>query len=149
MAKTIREKLIRFENTPRRICTVIFLSCFFVIFIDEAQLRLLATLKNVFWPGDIDLWPMTSTFKLDLHILPSHLPAKNQVCMSVRSAVRVATAWMNGFTTVLQYQWSSGKTKTSYDTYSHTHTHTLTMSKLLHPSLTPGVKTNWFHAMTT
>ncbi len=28
-------------------------------------------------------------------------------------------AWMNGFTTVPQYQWSSGKTKTSYEWICH------------------------------
>ena len=28
---------------------------------------------------------------------------------------QILCAWMNGFTTVPQYQWSSGKTKTSYE----------------------------------
>ncbi len=31
------------------------------------------------------------------------------------SAIHIYLAWMNGFTTVAQYQCSSGKTKTSYD----------------------------------
>ncbi len=44
--------------------------------------------KNCFWPGDLDLWPVTLTFKLDLYILPLDLHAKIKVCMSVRSAVR-------------------------------------------------------------
>ena len=96
---------------PRRICTVIFLR-FLAIFVDEAQgHRLLATLGNVFWPGDLYLWP--TTFELDLHILALDLHTEIQVRMSVRSAVRVVT---------------------------HTLTHRLTMSKLLHPSLMRGVK---------
>ena len=61
----------------------------------------MATLKNVFGPGDLDLWPMSLTFKLDLHILPLDLHAENQVRMSVYSAVRVVT----------------------YNTHTHTHTH--------------------------
>ncbi len=44
--------------------------------------------KNYFWPGDLDLWPMTLTFELDLDILPLDLHAKIQVNTSVRSAVR-------------------------------------------------------------
>ncbi len=46
---------------------------------------------NVFWPCDLDLWPMTLTYKLDLDILPLDLHAKFQVRMSVRLAVRVVT----------------------------------------------------------
>ena len=62
---------------------VIFLSCFLGISIDEDELhRLLAIL-------------MTLTFDLDLRTWPTYLPldlhAKIQVCMSVRSAVRVVT----------------------------------------------------------
>ncbi len=52
---------------------------------------LLASLKNVFRPSDLDLWPMTLTFKLDLDILPLDLHTEIQVCMSVRLAVRVVT----------------------------------------------------------
>ncbi len=48
-----------------------------------------ATLKNVFWPSDLDLWPMTLTFKLDLDILPLDLHTEIQVCMSIGLAVRV------------------------------------------------------------
>ena len=115
MWRGVWKKHILFENAPRHICTVIHLSCFLGIFIKEAQLRLLATLNNVFfWPGELDLWPMTLTFKHDLHILPLDLHAENQVHMSVRSAVRVVT-------------------------HTHTYTDTLTISKLLHPSLTGGV----------
>ena len=33
-------------------------------------------------------------------------------------------AWMNGFTTVAQYQWSSGNTNTSYGTHSMTKMYT-------------------------
>ena len=56
---------------------------------------------------------VTLTFELDLDIRPLDLHTKNQVCMSVRSVVRVVT---------------------------HTQTDTQTMSILLHPSLTRGVK---------
>ena len=42
-----------------------------------------------FWPRDLDLWPMALTFGLELDILPLDIHAKIQVCMSVRSAVRV------------------------------------------------------------
>ncbi len=78
--------------------------------IDEVQLHwLLAILKIFFWPGDLELWPMTLTFKCDLCILPLDLLAKIQVCISVCLASRAVR---------------------------HTHTHTHTMSKLLHPSLT-------------
>ena len=52
---------------------------------------LLATLKNVFWPNDLDLWPMTLTFELDQDILPLDLHTEIQVCMSFRLAVRVVT----------------------------------------------------------
>ncbi len=46
---------------------------------------------NVFWPGDLDLWIMTLTYKFDLHIIPLDLHSEIQVCMSVRSVVRVVT----------------------------------------------------------
>ncbi len=52
---------------------------------------LLTTLKNVSWPSDLDLWPMTLTFELVLDILPLDLHTEIQVCMSVRLAVRVVT----------------------------------------------------------
>ncbi len=41
---------------------------------------------NLFWPCDLDLWPMTLTYKLDLDILPLDLRAKIQVSMSIRLA---------------------------------------------------------------
>ncbi len=44
-----------------------------------------------FWPRDLDLWPMTMTYKLDLNILPLDHHAKNQVCLSVRSPTKVVT----------------------------------------------------------
>ncbi len=46
--------------------------------------------KTFFWPGDLDLWPMTLTltYELDLDILLLDLPAKIQVRMSVRSPVK-------------------------------------------------------------
>ncbi len=53
------KECIHFENTPRHI------------------------------PHDLELWPMTLTYKLDLDILPLDLHAKIQVRLSVRSAVRV------------------------------------------------------------
>ena len=66
-------------------------------------------IKNDFWPGDLDLWTMTLPNELDLDILPLDLPAKIQVCVSVRSHVRAR------------------------------HTDGQIMSKLLHQSLTWGV----------
>ena len=42
-----------------------------------------------FWPGDLDLWPMTLVYDLDLDILLTAPPAKIQVCMFVHSARRV------------------------------------------------------------
>ncbi len=47
--------------------------------------------ENVFWPSDLDLWPMTLTFGLGLDILPLDLHTEIQVCMSIRLAVRVVT----------------------------------------------------------
>ncbi len=44
--------------------------------------------KKHFWPGDLDLWPMTLTFKLDLDGLPLDLHTKMKVCTSVRSTTR-------------------------------------------------------------
>ncbi len=61
-----------------------------------------------FWPRDLDLWPMTLTYKLDLDILPSDLCAKIQVHMSVLLAGGVRQ--------------------------THTQTDRRTMSKLLHPT---------------
>ena len=46
-------------------------------------------IRNVFWPGDFDLWPMTLTFKVDLDVLPLDLHAKTQVCLYVSPAVRM------------------------------------------------------------
>ena len=43
----------------------------------------------IFWPRDLDLWPMTLTYKLDLDNLPLDLHAKIQVCMYVCSVGRV------------------------------------------------------------
>ncbi len=74
-------------------------------------------LWHIFWPGDLDLWPTTLTFELDLDILPLDLHTKNEVCVFVRSALRVVT---------------------------DAQTDTQTMSKLLHPSLTRGVKISLF-----
>ena len=59
-----------------------------------------------FGPGDLDLWPMTLTFELDLDIHPLDLHAQIQVCMSCL------------------FGWDS---KTDGQTDRHT------MSKLLHP----------------
>ncbi len=96
-----QKKRIRFENTLRHICTVIFLSCFIGISIDEViddlqeQFHWNADI-NVFWPHDLDIWPMTLTFDLwpwPANILPLDLHAKIEVRMSVHwhSAVRVVT----------------------------------------------------------
>ncbi len=69
--------------------------------------------KNIFWPSDLDLWPMTLTFELDLDILPLDLHIKIQGCGFDRSALRAR------------------------------YTHRQTIPKLLHPSLTLGVKTEY------
>ncbi len=71
-----------------------------------------------FWPGDLDLWPMTLVFENDLDILPFDLHVEIQGCLFVRSPVRVIHT----------------------DTHTDTHTERQTMSKLLHPSLTRDVK---------
>ena len=47
--------------------------------------------ESVLGPGDLDLWPMTLTFKHDLDILQTDLLAEIQVCTSVCSAVRVVS----------------------------------------------------------
>ncbi len=46
---------------------------------------------NIFLSRDLDIWPMTLTYEIDLAILPLDLHAKIQVCTSVRSAVKVVT----------------------------------------------------------
>ncbi len=46
---------------------------------------------NVFWPRDLDLWPMKLTFNLGLDILTLDLHAGIQICMSVRLGARVVT----------------------------------------------------------
>ncbi len=63
---------------------VVLLSFFF----SKSQKSMEHTTEH-FWPRDLDLWPMTLTYELDLDILPLDVHAKIQVCMSVRSAVRV------------------------------------------------------------
>ncbi len=40
--------------------------------------------KSIFWPGDLDLWPMTLTYNLALDIHPLDVHAKNQ-CLHVCS----------------------------------------------------------------
>ncbi len=75
--------------------------------------RITHNMYILFWPGDLDLWPMTLTFELDLDIQPLDLHTKIQVRMFVRSPVRAR--------------------------HTHTHTETQIVPKLLHPSLTLGV----------
>ncbi len=79
------KKRIRFENTPRRVPTSFFFGR------SKALRSQWNGPMNVLWPHDLDLWPMTLTYKLDLDILPLDLHAEIQVCMSVRSAMRVVT----------------------------------------------------------
>ncbi len=97
---------ICFENTPRRIPA----SCIPELLLQQALSSQWDVPMHIFWPNDLDLWPMTLTYELDLDILPLELHAKIQVCMSVRSARIVRR------------------------TDTHTHTDRQTMSKLLLPS---------------
>ena len=91
------KKRICFENTPlvAVFITVISVSRFFDSIheiIDDLQKSFhWNTHWHVFWPHDLDLWPMTLTSKLDLDILPLNLHAEIQVRMSVRLIVRVVT----------------------------------------------------------
>ncbi len=70
---------------------VICLSFFFGRSIDKLQgsQKSMERPIELFWPCDVDLWPMTLTYLLDVDILPLDLHAKIQVCMSVRSPRRV------------------------------------------------------------
>ena len=53
---------------------------------------------------------------------PSICKKQNQEKMGI---IRVLTiTWMNGFTTVPQYQWPSGKSKISSEKTQHSHAHT-------------------------
>ncbi len=71
---------------------------------------------NLMWCHDLDLWSMTLTFKLSLDMLRLDLQTKFHVSMLVHSARIVRR------------------------TDTHTDRHIHTMSKLLHPPLTRGVK---------
>ncbi len=66
---------------------------------------------------DLDLWPMTLTFELDLDMLRADPHAKIQVCMSVHSAGIVR------------------RTDTQTHTHTHTHTHDV---KTITPSADAG-----------
>ncbi len=99
----------RLHLNQRFLVGIIYVGCFLVSAVSLWS-------KNYFWPGDLDLWPMTLNFELDLDILPFDLHAKIQVCTSVRSAVRARQ--------------------------TDRQTHRKTMPKLLHPSLALGVIRN-------
>ncbi len=83
-----KKKRIRFENTPHPTLqpyhSYMVSNVFSFIYYWQPW-------KNLFWPRDLDLWPMTLTFEFNLDILPLDLHAKIQVCMSVRFAMRVVT----------------------------------------------------------
>ena len=99
---------------PASYSSVTSLTCFLYT-MDPSISCLRTTRHSIEIPiGDLDLWPMTLTYELDLDIHLLDLHAKIQVCVSVCSVWRVRR------------------------TDRHTHSHT--MSKLLHPSLTLGVK---------
>ncbi len=105
-----------FENTPHRIPE--FLPGRSIDTALESQWNVPT---NIFWPLDLDLWPLTLTYELDLDILPLDLHAKIQICSSVRSAVRVVT-----------------------DTQTDTHTHAQTMSNCYTRHVTDvGCKKQW------
>ena len=64
-------------------------SCQFLIWQVQGSQKSIEGLSEYFltlWP-----WPLTLTYQLDLDIIPFDIQAKNQDCMSVRSAVRVVT----------------------------------------------------------
>ncbi len=76
--------------------------------------------QSVFWPGDLDLWPMTLTFKLDLDILSLDLHTKIQVRMSVCSARRAIThthtRCQNYYTHLCVFHWKyTRKTMIQYE----------------------------------
>ena len=76
------------------------------------------TCSNEICCHDLDLWPMTLIFKLNLDMLRLDLYAKIQYCMSVHSARIVRRT----------------------DGHTDTQTHRHTMSKLLHPIADAGCK---------
>ena len=84
---TPKKKHICFENTPRRIPPGY---SFFIVHRQGFQKSMERQIEH-FWPHDLDLWPMTLTYELDLDILPLDLNAKIQVRMYVRSFTRVLT----------------------------------------------------------
>ena len=55
---------------------------------------------NTHWERFLAWWPWPLTYELDLDILPFDLNAKIQVCMSVRSAVRVRQTHTHNFKTI-------------------------------------------------
>ncbi len=72
------------ENTPRRSPTS-RISGRMYYYLCKSQLlwEMICSFvlkKNYFWSGDLDLWPMTLTFKLDLDNHPLDLHTKIQVC---------------------------------------------------------------------
>ncbi len=72
---------------------------------------------DIFGFGDLDLWPTTLTFELDLDIFGHEWHATIQVCIHFCLARIVRRT----------------------DGHTHRHTHRQTMPKLLHPPLTLGV----------
>ena len=87
-----KKKRIRFENTPCRFCTVVFSGFFLGISINEGINKLQKPFYwNVFWPRDLDLWPMPLTYIVDLDIRSLYLHAKNQDCLFVRAPAIVVT----------------------------------------------------------
>ena len=98
---------------------VVFLSFIFPSvfgrYIDKALISQWNSPIDIVWLRNLDLWPMTLTYKLDLDILPLDLHAKIQVCTSVRSVVRVVT-----------------------DRQTHTHTQTYDVK-----TITPDMSETW------
>ncbi len=78
-------RVLHFENTQHCICTVIILSCFLGISIDEDQLHwLVVILKKCF----LTWWPWHLTYNLDLHTWPTYpstwpMPKFRSVFLSV------------------------------------------------------------------
>ncbi len=79
--KYIEKNHIRFGYTPRRRPHSRIppsLPCCFCITMMTSHW------KTFFWPGDLDLWPMTLTFELDLDIHLTDMPKFKSVRLSAR-----------------------------------------------------------------
>ena len=130
-----KKKRIRFENTrvvaPTFVYKIEFhmdsdpagrkpgFICISRFLVAAESLQYISLKKKRFWPGDLDLWPMTLTW-WPWPRYPSTWP----------------TCQNSGL-----YVCQFGRKRESHThTHTYTHTHRRTMPKLLHPLLTRGVK---------